>query len=437
MTYEAIVCKAVNIRPHPNADRINLATASGYQVVVSKSVKEGTLGIFFPSDGQLSVQMCHENNLYRYTKLNKNPDTKGGFFEDNRRVRTQKMRGSISEGFWADLSILTFTGCNLSKLKEGDMLTELCGIPICNKYHTKATRNAMNRKKDKKSKKGVKIKDQVPTFLEPWDTKKLRMMIGSIPEGALVSISQKCHGSSGRTGHLQQEITTNWFQVFWNKTIGKIGLKFQEKKWAIVSGTRRVVLDPSVTEENGTYSGKKFRSIIHSRIKNSCIPKGFTLYYEIVGYDEEGGLIMGAHKIEDEEMKKKYGNKMVYSYGCQPGEFRVLVYRITQTNEEGRVSELPIHQVKHWCDRLGFEMVPQLHPPFTYKGDQEGLMHLCERLSQGSDVLDPSHIKEGVVVRVDAPGQETHLKYKSYHFCELEGIAKNTEGYIDMEEVEG
>ena len=86
---------------------------------------------------------------------------------------------------------------------------------------------------------------------------------------------------------------------------------------------------------------------------------------------------------------------------------------------------------------LGFEMVPQLHQPFTYDGDQEALMSLCERLSQGPDVLDPSHIKEGVVVRVDAPGHETHLKYKGYWFCALEGIAKNTEGYIDMEEVEG
>ena len=58
-----------------------------------------------------------------------------------------------------------------------------------------------------------------------------------------------------------------------------------------------------------------------------------------------------------------------------------------------------------------------------------------EKLSQGHDALDKNHIKEGVVVHVEAPGHETNYKYKSWHFCSLEDIKKNTEDFIDMEDI--
>lgn len=432
MSYEAVVTKIRNIRNHPNADRLNLATASGYQVIVSKNTKEGTLGIFFPSDGQLSLELCKKNNLHRHKYLNEDQKAKGGFFDDNRRVRAQKFRGSLSEGFWTDLNVLEFTGYDLSKLKEGDLLKSLNGIPLCNKYYTRATRKAMSRR-GKSSKKGFKA--LVPTFLEHFDTKKLRMVIGKIPEGALLSLSEKCHGTSGRTGHLYQELELNKFQKIWNSTIGRFGPSFQNKKWVVVTGTRRVVLDPCHTVENGFYEKEDFRIKIHNQIKESGIPKGFTLYYEIVGFTGSGRLIMSPHDIKDKELQKKYGNKMVYKYNCDVGTNRVLVYRITHTNEDGHVIELPLHQVLSWCDRLGLEVVPQLHDPFVYDGDQNALMSLCNKLSSGPSVLDLDHIKEGVVVRVDAPGHEYHVKYKSYHFCDMEGIAKNSDKFVDLEEV--
>jgi len=71
MSYEAIVAPIVNVREHPNADRLNLSTAAGHNVVISKDTEEGTLGIFFPSDGELGHEMCYENNLYRHTEYNK------------------------------------------------------------------------------------------------------------------------------------------------------------------------------------------------------------------------------------------------------------------------------------------------------------------------------------------------------------------------------
>ncbi len=61
--YSAIVTKVLT-RPHPNADKLQLATVTGMQVIVGLDVKDKELGVFFPSDGQLSNQFCELNDLY-------------------------------------------------------------------------------------------------------------------------------------------------------------------------------------------------------------------------------------------------------------------------------------------------------------------------------------------------------------------------------------
>ena len=66
---------------------------------------------------------------------------------------------------------------------------------------------------------------------------------------------------------------------------------------------------------------------------------------------------------------------------------------------------------------------------------QDKAIELCERLSQEDSILDSNHIREGVVVRVEAPGFETHYKYKSANFCILENIMKNDIDFIDPEDV--
>lgn len=72
MSYYGIVSKLENVRLHPNADRLKLAVALGYTVVVGLDAKEDDVVILFPDDGQLSEQFCFENSLYNKTELNKN-----------------------------------------------------------------------------------------------------------------------------------------------------------------------------------------------------------------------------------------------------------------------------------------------------------------------------------------------------------------------------
>lgn len=49
--------------PHPNADRLQLATCMGNQVIVGIDVPDESVGIFFPADGCLSKEMLTNNKL--------------------------------------------------------------------------------------------------------------------------------------------------------------------------------------------------------------------------------------------------------------------------------------------------------------------------------------------------------------------------------------
>ncbi|MGH8008315.1 MAG: hypothetical protein ACREQ3_15070, partial [Candidatus Binatia bacterium] len=119
-----------------------MGTALGNQVIVGTDTENGALGIFFPSDGQLTTPYCEANDLITYKDV-VTGEKKGGYFDDKRRVRAQKFRGERSEGLWMPLSSLNWTDYDVSQLREGDKITELHGFLICNKYYTPATLKAM------------------------------------------------------------------------------------------------------------------------------------------------------------------------------------------------------------------------------------------------------------------------------------------------------
>jgi hypothetical protein len=54
--YNVYITKVKNIRPAENADRLNLCEVFGNTTVVDKSVNETDLYIYFPVDGQISVE---------------------------------------------------------------------------------------------------------------------------------------------------------------------------------------------------------------------------------------------------------------------------------------------------------------------------------------------------------------------------------------------
>src|SRR5699024_1211867 len=84
------------------------------------------------------------------------------------------------------------------------------------------------------------------------------------------------------------------------------------------------------------------------------------VYYEVVGYYGEGSeqTIMPScdnKKINDKNFIKEFGPRTVFSYGCQPGESKMFIYRITSQNGE---KEWTPDEIKSWCDKHGFNYVP-------------------------------------------------------------------------------
>jgi hypothetical protein len=448
--YEGIIAPILNIRPHPNADRLVLATVAGHQVILAKKVgtddklvdpEPGQLGAFFPADGQISHEMAMANKLYR--KDPETGETWKGYFEPNRRVRAQRLRGQESEGFWIPLESLSWTGIDVSTLKSGHTFTSINGKLVCNKYYSPATLRVIEKNKKRSGR-------SIPTFKEHFETDNLRYKLGTIPPGAIIHITEKLHGTSGRTGYLREELEVKGFKKFWNKHISKyIDLKFPEEKWEVVSGTRRTVLDTRAYDEY--VAGRKevgiivdsaigekdsYRFKIHRYLRDLGLKKGETLYYEIVGWADKLTPIMPSHPIESDELKKVYNtNQMFYNYGCKPGEYKVYVYRITMTNEDGKGTvELSWPQVKARCKMLGLEHVPEIKT-FIYSGEAYDIMIPCRHHADGPSMLDSTHIKEGVCLKIEHPERDTVLKYKGYWFSELEGIKKNDDTYVDPEEV--
>ena len=93
------------------------------------------------------------------------------------------------------------------------------------------------------------------------------------------------------------------------------------------------------SEENPSYD---IWSQVQDEVKDR-IPKGYTVYGEIVGWTAGGKMIQKG-----------------YHYGCSQGEHRLLVYRVTTTNADGKVSELAWKPMLEFCAKYGFEPVLEL-----------------------------------------------------------------------------
>lgn len=415
--YNVIVCK-IKTRSHPNADKLQLGLAHGYQVIVSLETQDNELGVFFGPDGQLSEEFCKANDLI--SRIDENGNKTGGYFSDKRRVRSQKFRGEKSDGFWCPLSYLKFTGFDISSLKEGDQFNELNNIPICNKYYTPATLRQLKNKVGK-------LRKQNSYFAKHVDTKQFKHNVYAIPKNSILYFTEKMHGTSSRKSFvldIKEKIRPFPFNFFMKPKI--------IEKYDFLLGTRNVILNHS--DKPGFYGNDQFRHNIAEKVKG-FLHKGEVIYGEIVGYTTENSPIMSPQPITDKELKKVFGEKMHYKYGCVDGTCDFYVYRITRVNEDNNVIDLSWPQIKKRCQELNIKIVPELFDPIVYNGNYVDLIELVESMIEGKSTVDPSHIREGVCIRVENEKGIDFLKAKSYTFGVLEGYIKDADDYVDLEEV--
>lgn len=425
--YTAHITTINNIRKHSNADRLQCCEIFGNNVIVDLSYQIGQKVVFFPTDGQLDYNFALKNNLLRIKDENGN--NIGGYLDANKRnITALRLRGEKSEGLVLPIECLA-EYVDITTLYNGMKITTLNGYEICKKYipavnnrHYSGIKKNVNKKEESKT-------ISYPYFTEHIDTEQLAYNQQSFREGDIIYITQKLHGTSGRTSNTIQITKKN---SFFRKLFK---LKEKEKvEYHCISGTRRVIL----RDYNGGYYGNnKFREK-YNEMFTKVLPKGMTVYYEIVGWVNDSTPIMPRcqnSKVKDKEFSAMYGKETVFTYGCQPGENECYVYRITMTNDEGVAIEIPTEETKKWCDRLGVKFVPVLEK-FLYTTWED----LNERCKKYMDIPEPlsygKHITEGVVVRIDNRSKFTAYKAKSFNFKVLEGIIKDSAECPDIEEAQ-
>lgn len=189
--YQATVLRIKNVRPHPNADRVLLATCQGNQVVVGINTQEDDIGVYFPSDGVLSDDFCKNNNLFRHSELNKDPEAKPGMFDTNCRVRAQKFRQEKSDGFFVSLDHFDYLSKNeRGFLVEGLQFTHLGKTEICSKFLNKETLRVLRERQLKKT----RTAKTSTMFKEHFDTSHFGANVHKFGKGQYIIITEKLHG---------------------------------------------------------------------------------------------------------------------------------------------------------------------------------------------------------------------------------------------------
>ena len=463
--YNAYITRIKNLHKHPNADRLQIGECFGNAVVVSMEYEDNQLGIYFPSDGKLSVEFAEANNLLR--KKDDAGNNIGGYMDpDKRNVTAIKLRGEKSDGLFLPVESLASFG-DITTLKEGDRIDNFNGHLICEKYIPRSNRRSGGASNGNRThKKQVLI---APLFSEHADTEQLAYNLGAFKPGDEIEITLKLHGTSQRTGYLP--VFKKYKRTLLDRILRREGKPIYD--WGYVSGTRRTVLEDF---DGGYYGSNEFREA-HSKFFEGKLNKGEEIFYEVVGFTHTGAPIMASgdnKKLNDKDFVKQYGQTTTFSYGCNPeggkeGHYEdivwvapqsdIYVYRMTMTNEDGFTVEYSPDFMRYRCEQMGVRCVPVMwkgtipedewvEECYDCNGDWgkwgiirkgtpgEWIKEIAEQYYDGPDPVGKTHVREGVVVRIINRPKFAAYKHKNWSFKALEGIVKVEAEAPDMEEAE-
>ena len=171
------------IKPHPNADKLDIAIIKGWQVVVAKdSYTNGQMVVYFPPDCLIPEALAGHLGVTDYLSMRQ---YEYGTFG---RVKAIKLRKEPSYGFAADLpSFASIPG--FDTVVEGDSVAELLGI-----------RKWEPPQRSSDSAQKTKIIKTIPGFTKYIDIQNLRNFPNMFEDGEEVIVTEKIHGTNSRCG---------------------------------------------------------------------------------------------------------------------------------------------------------------------------------------------------------------------------------------------
>lgn len=202
-------------------------------------------------------------------------------------------------------------------------------------------------------------------------------------------------------------------KLSWLERLGaKVGVKVKDQEYGIVISSRKVIKTES-NQGTGYYKSDIWTEA-GNKLKD-VIPKGYSLYCEIIGYFGDSYIQKG------------------YDYGCAPGEFKTYVYKITHTNPDGFVINLTANQIKQFCEKYALlfsdtlryygyasALYPDLDPDST-TWREEFLERLEKEFTEKDCIMCVNKVpEEGIVLVKENMFEYQAFKLKSHAFLMYE-----------------
>lgn len=437
VNYLTKVVEIKEFRKHndPEVTKLKCCYIDGYNMITGINSEPG-LYLYFPTGSCINPQFLSYANLYRHSELNQNSEEKG-MFEDNGRVKAIRLRGELSEGFIIPVEVFNnwIISC-VNQEPSVEVNTEFDTVEhdnksfwVSKKYIPKNVRtpgNPGSRTRGKEPKGYDRLVDG--QFRFHYDTVLIKKCPNVISPDDIISITSKWHGTSGISAYvLCKQNPSKWDKIgnWIANHILRINVEIAPQYDYLYSS--RTVIKNQYYNKNVTsgYYGCDVWNYANEYLK-PYLEKGMTFYYEIVGYLPNGGCIQKG-----------------YDYGCVPPtddkyiegiNFKVMIYRITLTNPDGKVHEFSAKEVQQWCETHNLHAVKELYygKASELYSDIEQDEHWNENflnrlandssfyMEQRSPDCDNNVPHEGVVIKTEHMRSEA-WKLKCFKFIDKEG----------------
>ncbi|MDR0560113.1 MAG: hypothetical protein LBG92_08070 [Prevotellaceae bacterium] len=419
VNYLPRIIEIKKIIPHSNADRLECVIINGNTVIIAKgSFSVGDVAVYVPLETTLNFDFLSRNNQFEDKTLNTNSELRG-FFNKHGRVRACRLRGEPSMGFifpfqwftvWQPDTEIVY---DFIKNNTGLEFDTVNGIKFSQKYISRRPASNSGNMGNKNNLNLNSFDRMIDSqFHFHIDTLRLDNHIDSIKPDDTVQITKKMHGTSGISALILTRKKLKWY----NKILKKLKFDINDTVYDNIYSSRTVIKNKYINKSKRSYYPVDVWGEANKQIAPFLI-QGMTVYYEIVGY-----LPNNASYIQSG-----------YDYGCNEGEYKIFIYRITLTNANGDVFEFSTQQVQEWCKKRGLNPVHELYygKAKDIYPDLDTTQHWHEELVQrlrtdksfGMEEFDNECINkvpfEGIVIRKERLGIESY-KLKCFKFYEYE-----------------
>jgi RNA ligase (TIGR02306 family) len=368
--YKVPLTKILEINPHSNADKLEVAMVYGFQVIVKKGqYKAGDSVVYIPIDSILPQWL--EDRLFPMTKNEDGVMVPPKVKLNHHRVRQIRLRKVASQGMLIDTTDIA-DKVNFRKAKMEDNLAETLEIT---KYEPPVQGPASTRGGDKQR----KSKDDHPLFHKYNGLDNIKWFPTLFKEGEdMVVIQEKLHGTNARASVLPYRANTLWRKI---KSFLGLAPKIEQ-----CYGSNNVDIS-SKSSYAGFYGEDVYGNTFKALDVFSKLKLGETVFGEIIGPGIQKG----------------------YEYGLKEHKFVLFDVKILEA--DGKQRWLSPLEVDEFARIRGFDVVPEIYCG-TYSKE------LAYKLTTGPSIYDPTNkVREGIVIKAvnnySVDGNKKALKWVS------------------------